>query len=106
MQVKIAAVRIKEMPSKYGTGTWALAQVKLDGRGEEVYELQGYGSEFVKKVQVGDWIKGYEASKEYNGVVTKTICKITAEYVYDLLMKMQGTSTEPVATQEASNDNW
>ena len=109
MQYKVTGIRIKEMPSRYG-GTWKLATVKVDGKGEEKFELQGYGTKFVEGIKEGTLLKGYEGSKEYNGTVTKTINKITAEYVYDILMDMKGTPEVKVPAaapaQESADDDW
>lgn len=110
MQVKVAGIRIKELPSKFG-GTWKLGEVKLEGYGDEKFELQGYGSKFVEKIKAGDFLKGYMGTKEFNGITTKTFNKITAEYVYDIVMKMQGTPevAAPAAPQSPDNgpdDNW
>ena len=109
MQYKITGVRVKELPSKFG-GTWKLAEVKVEGRGDTKFEMQGYGSKFVEKIKAGDIIKGYEGSKTYNNVTTPTINKITAEYVYDMLMEMKGTPETSVAPAPAQNgeaeDDW
>lgn len=114
MQYKISGVRLKELPSKFG-GTWKLAEVKIEGRGDTKFELQGYGSKFVEKIKEGEVIHGYESTKTYNGVVTPTINKITAEYVYDIVMKMQDSRGEPQLTSavypsdvqtDEQNDNW
>lgn len=108
MQFKITGVRIKELPSKFG-GTWKLAEVKVEGRGDTKFELQGYGSKFVERVKAGDILKGYEGKKEFNGVTTPTINKITAEYVYDMLMEMKGTPEAPAAPRASTNtqdDGW
>ena len=120
MDFKITRIRLKEMPSKFG-GTWKLAAVKVEGHGEDRFELSGYGTKYIEKLAEGSVIRGYESSKTYNNIVTKTINKITAEYVYDLLMAMRnpsvGTTSMPVAAVSAStsdgnldssaqDDNW
>lgn len=109
MQVKVTGIRIKELPSKFG-GTWKLGTVKLEGYGEEKFELQGYGTKFIEKIKEGEVLKGYLGQKEYNGTITKTFNKITAEYVYDMLMEMKGTPETPMAAtpapQDDADDNW
>lgn len=109
MRVKVTGIRIKTMPSKFG-GTWSLATVKLDGYGDKKFEAQGYGSKFVEKLKDGDILIGYLGTKEYNGQITDTINKISAEYVYDLLMEMKGTPQNVVPAVPAANgeaeDDW
>lgn len=109
MQFKITGIRVKELPSRFG-GTWKLAEVKIEGQGETKYEMQGYGTKFVEKVKAGDVVKGYLGSKTYNNVTTPTINKITAEYVYDMLMEMKGTPETPMPgaapSGEGQDDNW
>jgi hypothetical protein len=104
MQAKVAGIRIKELPSKFG-GTWKLATVKLEGHGEEKFELQGFGSKFVEKVKEGDVLIGYLGEKTFNGQTTKTFNKISAEYVYGLLMEMKGTPETPIAPTPAAADD-
>lgn len=112
MKVKISAISRKEMPSKFG-GTWQIVKVKLAGQGEKVFELSGFGTKVLEKLKAGDQLTGYVSSKSWEGkdgvVVTPTFCKITAEYVYDIVMKMQGGVDEPAAsvvTDEKTDGEW
>lgn len=96
MKVTISAVSKKEMPSKFeGGSTWSIVRVRLQGHGEEVFELDGFGQKEKDKLVAGSILKGYFSEKTWQGKqgvqVTKTFNKITAEYVYDLLMEMKGT---------------
>lgn len=104
MQYKIAGIRLVDKPSKAG-GTWKLAQVKIEGRGETIFELQGYGSKYAEKIKQGDTIVGYEGSRTWNDRVTPTINRIDAEYIYDLLVQkgILGGETAPAPTP--SNDS-
>ena len=103
MEFKITGVKTKEMPSKFG-GTWKIVQVKVEGR-DEIFELSGFGDKMLEKVKAGDTVKGYENVKDWGKGKTNQICKITAEYVYDLLMKMQSPTVAAASNLDAALEN-
>jgi len=104
MTFKISALRRKTMPSKFG-GTWDIVQIKIDG-GQTVYDLNGYNSNYLKNLKVGDSLRGYQTEKKWAGKtgeqVTLVINKITPEYVYDLLMshKISPPNSESAPAQQ------
>lgn len=100
MKATITAIRQKEMPSKFG-GTWKLTECKLTGDGlkpTEVYQLAGYSTKTVEYLKAGSEIIGYPDCREWQGKegvqTTLTFNKISAEYVYDLLMQMKQQETK------------
>jgi len=92
MKVKISAIKKKMLPSKFGSGTWTVADVKLVGQGEKIFNLVGYSSKFIENLVVGNEISGYVSSRSWTGkngtVESPTFNKITAEYVYELVLKL------------------
>ena len=123
MKLKIQAIKRKEMPSSFG-GTWTIVSVKFEGmeNPEYGYDLNGFGK-FADKFKVGDTIQGYFSTQSYvskkDGLTkqTKKFNKITAEYVYDLLLKINPAIesipgakemikpvTQPIV--EPVNDGW
>src|SRR3990167_5753931 len=97
MKLTISGIQKKVMPSKWG-GTWTVAKIKAQETENNIYELSGYGSRFIENLKVGDVIKGYEDYRRWfsqNGVenTTTTFNKITAEYVYDLLMNLKSNQS-------------
>lgn len=111
MVYKITALRSKDLPSKFG-GTWKLVEVKLEGCGDKIFELQGYGKE-KEKLVVGSSVQGYLGEKSWTGQtgtkITPTLNKITAEYVLDYVQKYLGNTearpaiSGPVPTPAISN---
>lgn len=102
MIAKITAVRRTPKPSSYKPGTfWNLTEIKIDGQGDTIFELVGFGKEADKLVQ-GSTLKGYFSQKTWNNIVTRTFNKITAEYVYDLLVAavpgVEGIAATPAPT--------
>jgi hypothetical protein len=109
---KIKAIRFKELPSKFG-GTWKIAELKIEGD-DRIHELKGFGSKALENLKVGDSVVGYVSEKVWDGpngrIVTPTINKITAEYVYELLMNHidQNTTLNPLVpvAQFTADDGW
>lgn len=91
MTYKITALRSKDLPSRFSSGTWKLIEVKLEGQGDTIFELQGYGKE-KEKFAVGTELQGYLGSRSWTGqqgvIITQTLNKISAEYVYGLLLAL------------------
>jgi hypothetical protein len=108
MKLKIQAIQKKDMPSKFG-GTWKIAKVKFEGieNPEYGYELKGFGSKTIESLIPGKEIIGYFSSYQYQGkeslVNVKTFNKITAEYVYDLLLAMNPSIEESPASTPVKN---
>ena len=108
MTYTISKFKVEVLPSKFG-GTWNLIKCKFVETGDTVYELNGYGSKFSERVKIGEKIKGYESVKTWNNVETKILNKITAEYVYDLLLKINPdveTLNPDPASHTDQNDGW
>lgn len=116
MKTKIVAIKRKEMPSKWG-GTWTIAQVKLEGFSDKIFELSGYGSKQLENLKAGDSITGYVSQREWQGrdgvVVTPTFNKITAEYIYGELDRRgffdgntRGAANESKKIDYPEKDNW
>lgn len=115
MKVTIKKFRVKSMPSKFG-GTWNLIEAQFNETGEDVYQLSGFGSKFTEKLKIGDVLTGYVSERTWTGQngpqTSKNFNKITAEYVYDLLLKMNPniesiqTLTPQTLTPVQPADGW
>lgn len=118
MTFKIIALRKKEMPSKFGDRPWFLTEVKLEGQGDKTFTLKGYGRD---KIEKGSIVKGYLSTRKYqsqNGTgIAHELNKITAEYLYDLILKkfpdienvqnQQNADSEPDFEEpEIENSDW
>lgn len=118
MKYTITAVKRTPIAKKDGTGTWTKMQVKTQQTGDAVYDL---GFSFPKGVKdtlkVGDVLTGYVESRPWssNGKsgVNLTLNGITAEYVYELLVKLNpqvetmDVGGGSVAVPKApANDGW
>jgi len=106
MKLKIQDVRRREMPSKFGGNVWTITSVKFEGveNPQFGYDLKGF-SKKADEVKAGDVIEGYMTTGSYAGkngpVTTHQFNKISAEYVYNLLLKLSpdieaSTKNEPV----------
>lgn len=106
-KIKITAISKKDMPSQYG-GTWQIVRIKVDGQGEEIFELNGFGKNEKEKIAIGSELQGYFSERTWQGKngsqTTKTFNKITAEYVYDLLMEMKGVKPTDPKLPEGEDD--
>jgi hypothetical protein len=69
--------------------------------------LKGFGSKTIESLIPGKEIIGYFSSYQYQGkeslVNVKTFNKITAEYVYDLLLAMNPSIEESPASTPVKN---
>ena len=106
MKLTISAIRRKDQPSKFG-GVWTVVQVKFDGveNPKYGYDLKGFQKDYVAKLKEGDKIEGYISKGSYtgkNGIVeTNYFNKITAEYVYGLLLKINPNIETSLAKSSA-----
>jgi len=114
---KVTGVKRTPIAKKDGTGTWMKMQVKTVETAETVLEL---GFSFPKatkdNLKPGDVLTGYIESRpwESNGKngVNMILNGITAEYVYELLLKINPNAdklpnTPSVATPVApANTGW
>ena len=87
MKTKIAAIKQTVLPTKSG-GNWTKLEVKLEGHGEEIFELSGYKPEYTK---VGDVLVGYIFNKPWVGTdgqtrYNKMFKRVDAGYLYDLVL--------------------
>lgn len=94
MKLKINAIRRKEMPSSFGGKPWSITSVKFDGVENPPYgyDLNGFGNK-ADKLVVGDTVTGYMSTKTYQkkdgSMGSNNIFNaISAEYVYNLVLKM------------------
>ena len=89
MKIKVTAVRFKDLPLKSGMGTWRKFECKTDKTGDAIIEMQ-LGKTQNDKVKVGDIVDGYIADSTYvgqSGIPSKVLRAISAQYVYELLLK-------------------
>lgn len=118
MKYTITAVKRTPIAKKDGTGTWTKMQVKTKETGTQVLDL---GFSFPKgtkdNLKAGDVLTGYVESKPWNSNgksgVNVTLNGITAEYVYELLLKafpgadkLDVATGSPVAPAAPANDGW
>jgi len=115
MKVTIKAFKIKTMPSKFGNGTWNIVQAKFKETGEEVFDLKGFPKKITESPAAGTVLTGYISSRNYNDKngnlrTSKDFNAITANYVYDLLMKMnpeiENIKTTSTTEQPKAQDSW
>jgi len=118
MKYIITAVKRTAIPKKDGTGTWTKMQVKTQQTGEQILDLGFSIPKNIKdELKKGDEITGYVESKPWNSNgksgVNITLNGITAEYVYELLLKINpdvatmSVGGGSVATPKApANDGW
>lgn len=89
MKYKITAIRSKQIP--WSGGTFTKYEVKTDKTGDEIVELR-FGKDKNPQVQMGHEVNGYIENSSYTGnngeVFIKILKPITAEYVYQLLLKL------------------
>lgn len=92
MIYKITAIRSKDVV--WSGGTFKKFEVRTDKTGSEILEMQ-IGQKRSEKIKVGDTVKGYLSNNTFNsknGPMTVKVLKgISAEYVYDLLLKIDPT---------------
>lgn len=82
------------MPSQFG-GTWTIVSVLFENHENPQYgyDLMGFGKS-ADSLKIGDTICGYITTKNYNSKkdgslrTSYTFNKMSAEYVYKLLLKM------------------
>lgn len=117
MKYTITAVKRTPIAKKDGSGTWTKMQVKTKETGAQILDL---GFSFPKgtkdNLKAGDVLVGYVESKQWssNGKsgVNITLNGITAEYVYELLLKAVpgadklDVAVGSVATPKAPSDEW
>lgn len=100
MKIKITAVRFKDIA--WTGGTFRKYECKTDKTGDTILELR-LGKDANAKAKVGDVIEGYIEDGFYMGkngkVDTKTLKRISAEYVYKLVLKLD-PNIEGVTTAE------
>ena len=104
MKLTLKAFKIKTLPSKFGNGTWNIVQAKFKETGEEVFDLKGFPKKITESPTVGAVLTGYISSRNYNdknGVLrsAKDFNAITAEYIYNLIIKMNPEIENIKATQ-------
>lgn len=109
MKIKIAAINKKQMPSKWG-GTWTIVKIKLVGS-DDVYELQGFDNKKKENLKTGDELECYLSERVWQGkegrVITKTVNKISSEYVYNLLVsKFPEIENNQVSERPIPKDEW
>lgn len=109
MKIKIGAIKKKDMPSKFGTGTWSIYQIKGEGS-ETIYELKGYSPKYLENLKAGDEIVGVLNERSWQGKDGKVgssteLVKITVEYLYDLITSTPPVNSEPTPG-EASGEDW
>ena len=116
MKYTITAIKRTPIAKKDGTGTWTKVQVKTKQTGDQVLDL-GFSIPKATKeaLAIGTEITGYVESKPWssNGKsgVNLTLNGITAEYVYELLLKMNPdadklSGTPSVAKPSVPNIEW
>lgn len=93
MKYTVTGVKTTPIAKKDGMGTWNKIQVKTKETGEQILDLGFSVSKSVRdSVSVGSVITGYVEQKQWssNGKtgVNLTLEGITAEYVYNLLLKL------------------
>jgi hypothetical protein len=89
MKIQIAALQKKEIAKKSGFGTFKVCKIKVVGRGDTVYELSGWGDKDIERFAPGSFINGFFSERTWGTDGRQaTFNRITAEYVYDLLVKM------------------
>jgi hypothetical protein len=115
MKYTIAGVKRTTLPKKAG-GTWVKTEVKLKETGDQIYELNF--SKYIKDGLVqGTILNGYLSEKSWtgrNGVsITKVFNAIDAEYLYDMILKMNpaiegsmSVAKAPVETASVKTDVW
>jgi hypothetical protein len=91
MRVTVNKFRSEQMPSKFG-GTWNIVEAKFNETGEDVYQLKGFSGKFLENLKQGDVLIGYVTKNEWQGKngpgFSLVFNKISAEYVYSLLLKL------------------
>lgn len=121
MKYTITAVKRTPIAKKDGTGTWTKMQVKTAQTGAQILDLGFSIAKNVKdNLKSGDIITGYVESRPWNSNgksgVNITLNGITAEYVYELLLKINpsieglstglGVTNTPNAPVAPKNDGW
>lgn len=110
MRKIVKAISRKDMPSQWG-GTWQIVKVKFVDTGDQIFELQGFSKQEKENLKPGEEIAGYVSQRSWNGkngqVITDTFNKITAEYVYGLLLKLKpDIESIPEKKVGTTEDNW
>ena len=95
MKVKIQAFKKKDLPSKFGGGTWTVADAKFDGVNNPMYgfKLVGFSKETIANLAVGQELVGFFSKKSYVGKdgtmqSSDTFNAVDVNYVYDLILKI------------------
>lgn len=95
MKITINKIRRTQKPSKFGNGIWVITEVKSNDLGVDTYQLNGFNAKYAEKLKEGDSLEGFVSEKtreSANGpVITKMFNKITAEYVYNELLKLRAS---------------
>lgn len=94
MKLKIQDIRKRDVPSQFG-GVWTIYSAKFEGveNPQFGYDLAGFGKS-AERLKAGDTVVGYITTKNYNDKKTGqlrtayTFNKVSAEYVYGLILKM------------------
>jgi len=89
MKITITALRFKDIT--WSGGIFRKYEVKTDKTGDEIIELS-LGQKPNEKAKIGDVVEGYIDNTFYMGkngrVDKKVLKKVSAEYVYNLLLKV------------------
>lgn len=95
MKAQIQAFQKKDLPSKFGNGTWTVANAKFEGmvNPQWGFKLIGFNKNIINNLQVGQTLVGYVGSEKWTAKdgttqITQTFNAVDAEYVYDLLLKI------------------
>lgn len=116
MKKVIQAIRRKEMPSKFG-GTWTIVEAKFTDEPNKVYELKGFNKKMMETISNGQTLQGYETIRSYQGkngpVQINIFNAITAEYVYELILKirpdvelLKDISRTSTTVKEIDSNSW
>lgn len=96
MKTRIQAFKKKDLPSKFGSGVWTVASVKLDGMENPEYgfKLVGFSKDIVANLAVGQELVGYVSVERWTDKTTgnirtsPTFNAVDASYLYDLILKI------------------
>lgn len=102
----ITGVKTTPIAKKDGMGTWNKIQVKTQETGDQILDLGFSVSKSVRdSITVGSIVTGYVDQKQWssNGKsgVNLTLEGITAEYVYNLLLKLNPNIEGPAVKTAA-----
>lgn len=114
MKYTVTGVKVTPIAKKDGMGTWNKIQVKTVETGDQILDLGFSVSKSVRdSIKIGTVITGYVESKPWttsNGKsgVNLTLEGITAEYVYNLLLKLnpnlEGAAVKTAAPANLAGD--